>query len=108
MENRFDNTHEINYYDYRGTSGTDRPLVVDDGKAKNKNEWRWYKIVGGVAAALAVFGLGYLIGHKDGEIRVDGQSISISKKGIIHNRNCIYFKEDGAVNCRICGGLKSK
>ena len=98
----FDRTGTVHVHQeqLRGTGGPKR--------SRNRNQRKiWYWIGHGVALLL-MFGVGYMIGLKSGKIQVDGRDISISSNGIIHNRSCIYFKENASQNCQFCGGLKTK
>lgn len=98
----FDRTGTVHVHQeqLRGTGGPKR--------SRNRNQKRiWYWIVGSIILLL-VFAVGYVTGLKCGKIQVDGRDISISSNGIIHNRSCIYFREDASHNCQFCGGLKNK
>lgn len=102
----FETPQHVVYNDNRKVIERQEPDEGSDNRNRNQKKiWYW---IGHGVALLLMFGAGYMIGLKNGEIHVDGKDISVSKSGIIHNSDCIYFKENCAQNCQFCGGLKTK
>ena len=107
MNNAFDNTHEIHYYDYRGNGVTLPPppyVVENDRKKRVMQKSAWC-----ISAAVALVGLGYWLGMQNANVQIDDKVVCISPNGIIHNRDCRYFNKNSNIrNCQFCGGLKKR